>query len=337
MSAKASRTPLARLLGRGRPDSLAALFHGPDEGGVAHEVTRLRAAMSADADVVTVSDGELRDDRGALAGAAGSRSLFGGETLVVHPVEDPTRSAAALAALLTLEGEPNPVVVTAGVLTPKSKLLALAKEDGRVHAQEFRSPDPAAMARLAASEAAALGLTLDAHAIDRLLADVGTDRRLLAMELEKLALFLDAAPDRPAPATVADVGAVVAGGVADTDAYQAADWLLTGDARALSDWLRDASATEVGGVASALARRGAQMVAVAGRSGDTGALRRAGAFGGAPAVLARLDRRLSPPQLAQLAGALGELEALTRTSRADAGTELRQRMVRLAERLSAPG
>lgn len=328
-----ARTLLATLLGRGRPDSVAALFHGADDGGIAAELTRLKAALPADSDVVTVSDAELRDDRGALAGAAGSRSLFGGQTLVVHPMEEPSRSTAALSQLLGLGGEPNPVIVTAGSLTLKNTLLALARSDSRVHVQEFRAPDAADMGRLVSEAAAALGVRLEGGALDRLAVEVGTDRRLMASEVEKLALLLDASPDTPVDASAEDVASIVAGGVDETDAFQAADWLLTGQPRTLADWLAQASETDVGGVTRALTRRAAQLVGMAGRSGDGAALRQVGAFGAAPAVLSRLDRRFAPPQLARLAATLGELEALTRTSRADAGTELRQRMVTLAERL----
>ncbi len=328
-----ARTPLARLLGRGRPDSVAALFHGADDSGIAAEVARLRDAMGAEADTVTVTDGQLRDDRGALAGAAGSRSLFGGETLVVHPMEEPNRSAAALEALLGLAGEPNPVVVTAATLTPRNKLLALAKGDARIHVQEFRAPDAAGMARLVRERAAALGLAFDGAALDRLLAEVGTDRRLAAMEIEKLALLLGADGDAPATATLEDVESIVAGSAAAPEAFPVADWLLTGETRALADWLGEASATDLGNAVRALTRRAGQMVTVAGRSGDAGALRRAGAFGAAEGVLRRLDRRLPPQRMAELAGALGELEALTRTSRPDADTALRQRMLALVQRL----
>ena len=328
-----ARTPLARLLGRGRPDATVALLHGADESGIAQEVARLRAAMSADADTVTITDGQLRDDRGALAGAAGSRSLFGGETLVVHPVEEANRSTAAIEALLALDGEPNPVVLTAGSLTPKNKLLALAKGEARVHVQEFAAPDAAAMGRLVRESAAAKGVSLEEAALERLLAEVGTDRRLAAMEVEKIALLLDAAPDRPATATLEQVDALVSDSAAAPEAFPIADWLLTGQVDALSDWLGEASSTDLGNATRALTRRAAQMVAVAGRANDTGALRRAGAFGGAERVLKHLDRRLSPERLAALAGALGEMEALTRTSRPDAELELRQRMLAVADRL----
>ena len=328
-----ARSTLARLLGQGRPDSVAALFHGGDEGGIAAEVTRLKALLGEGCDVVTVTDGQLRDDRGALAGAAGSRSLFGGETLVLHPMEEPSRTATALEALLTLAGEPNPVIVTAGTLTPKNKALAVAKSDPRVHVREFRPLGASDMERLIRDAAGAQGLSLDAPALDRLLAEVGVDRRLATMEVDKLALLLDAAPDRPTIATLDDVDAIVSGSAAAPDAFPVADWLLTGQRKALSDWLGEASSTDLGNVVRALTRRAQQMVAIAGRSSDSGAMRRAGAFGAAETVLRRLDRRLPAPRLARLAGALGELEALTRTSRADADTALRQRMLGLADRL----
>ena len=328
-----ARSPLARLLPQARPDAILAFLHGEDASAIAEQVAAARTRLGEDTDVVTVTDGELRDDRGALAGAAGARSLFGGATLVLHPMEEPSRTAAALTQLLAIEGEPNPVIVTAGVLTAKNKALAVAQADRRVHVQAFAAPAPEAMGRLMREAALAAGLRPDDAGLDRLLAEAGTDRRLAALEIEKLALLLDARPGLPVDASLADVEAIVANSAAGADAVPTADAVLWGRTAEVADWLADASGTEVDGVVRALTRRAWQMTAVAGRGGDADTVRR---VGGADAggLFARLDRRLPPARLAHLAEALGELEALTRTSRPHAGAEIRQRLLRLATSLA---
>lgn len=324
-----ARSPLARLLPRARPDAILAVLYGEDGSAIAEQVSAARTALGPDADVVTVTDGELRDDRGALAGAAGARSLFGGTTLVLHPMEEPSRTASALTQLLAIGGEPNPVIVTAGVLTPKNKALAVAKADRRVHVQTFDAPSPESMARLVRECALAAGLRLNEAGLDRLLVEVGTDRRMAALEIEKLVLLLDADTGSPVDVTLGAVESIVAGSAGGAEAVPMADAVLWGRVTDVADWLAEAPATEVDGVVRALTRRAWQMTAVAGQGQDTGAVRRVGG-GDAGALFARLDRRLTPRRVAELAGALGELEGLTRTSRADAPVEIRQRLLHLA-------
>ena len=326
------RSPLARLLPQARPDAVLAFLHGEDASAIAGQLALATAALDTDADVVTVTDGELRDDRGALAGAAGARSLFGGTTLVVHPMEEPSRTAGALAQLLALGGEPNPVIVTAGALTPKNKALAVAKDDLRVHVQAFAAPTAESMASLVRDLATAAGVRLRDEALDRLLAEVGTDRRVAAAEVEKLALLLDASPASPADAGMDAVDSIVAGAAGGAEAVPLADAVLWGRRTEVADWLGEASATEVDGVVRALTRRAGQMLAVAGRGSDAGSVRRVGG-GDAGGLFAHLDRRLSAARLMELVGALGELEALTRTSRPSAGLVIRQRLLRLARSL----
>lgn len=328
-----ARTPLATLLPRARPDIIVAFLYGADASAVAERLAEARGRLDSDADMVTVTDGELRDDRGALAGAAAARSLFGGTTLVHHSMEEPSRTAAALSRLLELPGEPNPVIVTAGALTPKNKALAIAAGDRRVHVEAHAAPDADAMARIVRDTALDAGLRLNDAGLDRLLAEVGTDRRLAAGEIEKLALLLDARPGVPVDAPAAAVDSIVAGGVTGAEAASVADRVLGGEPLAVADWLADASGTEVDGVVRALTRRGWQLAMVAGRADDASAVRRVGGLDG-HALLRRLDRRFSAAQVAALTEALGTLEALTRTSRAGADLDVRQRLLALATRMA---
>lgn len=139
-----------------------------------------------------------------LVAAAGSISMFGGQTVIrVDGVDD--KAAAALARVL--EGPVgNPVIAVAEGLKRASPLLALAGRPGvlAIESKDARASDVPDFAK-------EFGLRADREAAQALFDACAGERSLIRRELEKMALYLDASPETPKPLDAATVAAVGAG------------------------------------------------------------------------------------------------------------------------------
>ncbi|MET1110363.1 MAG: DNA polymerase III subunit delta, partial [Allosphingosinicella sp.] len=174
------------------------LLYGPDESG-SHSLIRAAAAgAGAEAERVELTGAELKADPARLADEAASISLFGGARyIVVQPAGD--ESLAAVEALLQAPAAGNPVLLIAGALKPASKLLKLALAEPAALALASYAPEGAEAERLVIEMARGEGLTARPDVARRLADACAGNRAMLALELQKLALFLDSAPDRPKP------------------------------------------------------------------------------------------------------------------------------------------
>ncbi|HEX4738228.1 MAG TPA: DNA polymerase III subunit delta [Allosphingosinicella sp.] len=174
------------------------LLYGPDESGSRALARRLAATMGAEAERTELSGAELRGDPARLADEAASISLFGGARyIVVEPAGD--ECTAAVEALLEAPAATNPVVLVAGGLKPASKLLKLALAHPAALAFASYLPEGQEADRLASELGRAFGLIIRPDVARRLIAASGGNRDVLEQELRKLALYLDAAPERPQP------------------------------------------------------------------------------------------------------------------------------------------
>jgi DNA polymerase-3 subunit delta len=174
------------------------LLYGPDEAGSRALAKLAAAGAGADAERVDLSGAELKGDPARLADEAASISLFGGARyVVVEPAGD--ECVAAVEALVSAPAAGNPVVLVAGGLKPTSKLLklALAAPSALVHASY--APEGQEAERLAIAMGRELGLILRPDLARRLADGCSGNRAILASELDKLALFVDASPERPQP------------------------------------------------------------------------------------------------------------------------------------------
>jgi DNA polymerase-3 subunit delta len=195
---KANRGQIERAL-RAPQDCRFFLLHGPDESGSRALARQLAAALGPEAERVELSGAELRGDPARLADEAASMSLFGGARhILVDPAGD--ESVAAVEALLQAPAAGNPVVLLAGALKPASKLLKLALAEGAALAFASYAPEGQEAERLVLDMGREQGLILRPDVARRLADSCAGNRSILAQEIEKLALFADAAPDRPQPA-----------------------------------------------------------------------------------------------------------------------------------------
>ncbi len=174
------------------------LLYGPDDSG-SHSLIKVAAAgAGAEAERVELTGAELKADPARLADEAASISLFGGARyIVVQPAGD--ECLAAVEALLQSPAAGNPVLLISGALKPTSKLLKLALAEPAALALASYAPEGQEAERLVTGMARAEGLAVRPDVARRLADACAGNRAILALELQKLALYLDAAPERPQP------------------------------------------------------------------------------------------------------------------------------------------
>jgi DNA polymerase-3 subunit delta len=203
---KANRARLDAAL-RAPAETRFFLLHGPDEAGSRALAARLAASLGPEAERVELSGAELKADPARLADEAAAFSLFGGARwILVEPAGD--EAVPAVEALLQSPSPGNPVLLLAGALRPASKLLKLALAEPCALAFASYPPEGEEAERLALDLARERGLVLRADVAARLADACAGNRAMLALELDKLALYVDAAPERPRPADHEAIDAV---------------------------------------------------------------------------------------------------------------------------------
>ncbi|MBO9621914.1 MAG: DNA polymerase III subunit delta [Sphingomonas sp.] len=193
---KATAGQIRAAVDKPNPDTRFYLFHGPDEAGAAELAERLARALGPDAERVDIDMKALREQPGRLADEAASMSLFGGVRHVrVSAIEEGASEAVAL--LLEAERAGNPVVAIGPGLKASGKLVKAAIASPRALAFACYVPEGLDAAKLAQGIAREHGLRMASDVAQALASASGGDRAILTREIEKLALYLDAAPDRP--------------------------------------------------------------------------------------------------------------------------------------------
>ncbi len=224
------------------------LLYGPDEAGSQALAKRLERAMGPQAERIDLDAPTLREDPARLSDEAAAFSMFGDKRWIrVNGIGDDC--LPALNALLDAEAAGNPVIAVAGALKPTSKLAKLALDHKGILACISYQPDGREAEQIAIGIARDGGLRLSSDLARRIVDLSGGDRALMAGEIEKLILYLDAAPDRPTEATVEALDALSADNP-ETEVGPLVNAVLGGDLRAMHREL------------TALAQAGAAMAAV---------------------------------------------------------------------------
>jgi DNA polymerase-3 subunit delta len=223
---KASAAQIRAALDAPNPNIRVYLFHGPDESGAAELAAKLGRTLGPDAERIDIDMKMLREHPGRLADEAASMSLFGGARLIrVLGIED--SAAESITLLLGAETAGNPVVAIGPGLKTSGKLVKLAIAAPNAMAHACYVPEGMDAARLATGIAREHGLRLSGDVPQRLASGSGGDRAVLTREIEKLALYLDAAPDRPRDADSRALDAVGAD-LGDTEMFGAIESILDG-------------------------------------------------------------------------------------------------------------
>ncbi len=178
-----------------RPDVRLFLVFGQDESAIADIAGQMAAQLGA-AERIDLDSDRIRNDPALLADEASALSLFGDKRYVRLNFRR-EEGLAAVENLLELENGANPVIAIAGNLTKASKLRKLAESHKRAMAHICYLPEEGTAAASVMAYAATLGLKLDRSLGARIARYTGQDRKLAQAEIEKLALYYDAAPERP--------------------------------------------------------------------------------------------------------------------------------------------
>lgn len=196
---------VVRAFGGGTPRFRLFLFHGTDEATGNDLTTQFAAAMGAGADRIDLDGATLAHDTARLADEVCAIAMFGGARWIRV-----TGGEEVLPAVEAMLSGPKgaPVVVVAGQLKPQSALVKRVDAHPECLGFASRAIVGARAEAIALSIAQRLGLRLGRDVAALVVQQTGGDRAVMASEFEKIALYVDAAPDRPRPVERADIDAI---------------------------------------------------------------------------------------------------------------------------------
>jgi DNA polymerase-3 subunit delta len=257
---KADKGTIERALAK--PEARCFLLYGPDEGGSRALADRLAAAMGPEAERIDLEGVTLAKDPALLADEAASSSLFGGARYIrVRASGDEVTDAVE--ALLSAPQAGNPVAVVAGALKPASRLLKLVLASREALAFASYLPEAREAVPLVVGMAQPLGLKVAPDVARQIFDAAAGDRAIIARELEKYALFLDATESAPRPLDRQALDAVGAG-EGESSASSLIDAVLTGATKPATEELVQLGAAGEGGIAllRAMLRKLLQLAAL---------------------------------------------------------------------------
>lgn len=227
---KAERRAIDQAIARFDPAMRLVLIFGPDEAQSREIADKFTAALTADDPMarIDIDKGQLAADPALLSDEAAAVSMFGEARMILVDGAG-EESADAVAALLEAPAAGNPVIMVAGALKATSRLLKSVLASPRAMAFQCYALDARAASAMVAEACAAQGLRPSREALAILSAGFGGERGVLARELEKLALYLDAEPGRETPLGVEALEAVGAA-LSDADFGGLVDAVAGGDA-----------------------------------------------------------------------------------------------------------
>ncbi|MBW6528016.1 DNA polymerase III subunit delta [Sphingomonas sp. RHCKR7] len=233
---KATEPRLTAALDKPPADLRLFLLHGPDEATAQSYAARLGRALGQGVERIDLDGATLRVDPARLGDEAAAISLFG-DPRYIRVTGAGEEVLEAVAALLALEKAGNPVVLIASTVKATGKLVKAAIESDRALAFACYPPNARDAAAVVTELGRAEGLRIAPTAVQRIVRASDGDRAVMAREIEKLALYLDAAPDRPADADEEALDAIGA----DLSEGEIGEVVLAatgGDVPALVDGLR---------------------------------------------------------------------------------------------------
>lgn len=230
---KVAKQQIGRTVDQPDPKIRFYLFHGPDEAQSRALAARLAEALGASR--FLVSAGAIKSDPATLADEAGAMNLFGGVRVVwIEPATNDIEEGVH--ALLEGPAPESPVIAIAGALSKSSALLKLAEASPDAAAFAAYLPEGQDASRMVADVGRRFGLKISPPVAARLAASAGNDQAIVAQELQKLALYIDASPHSPKELDHEAIDAVGAES-SEGDFQRLADLALSGNIGALADEL----------------------------------------------------------------------------------------------------
>lgn len=224
---KGKRSDVERVLSSPAGELRLFLFHGPDAAGSSELAGRVVAAAGADTERVSLGGAALKADPALLADEVSAFSLFGGSRVIL--VEGGGEDVlSAVEWLLEAPSAGNRVVIEAGVLRKGSRLLATVEASPLAMACASYVPEGRDADLMVIEMGRTHGLKVAPDVARRVAEAAGGDRAILANELAKFAMFLDACSDRQA-ALEHDILDALSAGVEEGDVSRTLDAVLDGD------------------------------------------------------------------------------------------------------------
>lgn len=325
-----------------RPETALFFVFGADDSAITDIADALAQRLGPDCERIEIDSDQIRNDPALLADEAGSLSLFG-ERRYIRLNFRREEGLAAVENLLASAPGGCPVIATAGNLTKASKLRKLVEASPRALAHICYAANEGDAVAVIMAMANQKGLKLDRALATRMARYTGNDRKLAAIEVEKLALYHDASPERPMMVDPAAFTALSAE-TGEENVQALINQLLSGQVRKFGDELLMARQMGVDGIriVRALQRRVALLTGLRAKV-DEGATPDA-LVRGTPAVFF-MERpsvtdqvtRWSSAKLSGLNGHLIEIESRLMAMRPDVGAVfLGQELIRVV-RMAARG
>lgn len=243
---------------------------GPDDAGTHDAAARIVSLLPDPGERIELSGADLKKDPVRLGDEARSSSLFGNSRHILARVQG-DEAHDAVETLLGGEVDPCPVIIVASGATDKSRTAKLLINRGDAMVAIFYAPDLGAVAAAVRGMADAAGLRIAGDMAERIARAAGLDTRLAKSEVGKLALYLDASPERPRTADAAALEAVGAR-TEDEGFTSLVGAVLSGEIVRLPQELR--RIRELGlnpvGLLLAIERRAAQLAQLAAKLGQRG-------------------------------------------------------------------
>lgn len=273
---KGKHTDFARGLPKATSQASIFFFCGPDEAGASAAATRIIEAMPDAGERIDLSGADLKRDPALLGDEARSGSLFGDARHIMVRASGDEAHDAVKALIETGEagaGEAAPVLMVATSATDKSRTAKLLEKRPDALVVMFYQPDLMSVASSVRIMADTAGLRLGGDLAERIARAAGLDVRLAQSEVEKLALYMDAAPQSPKTASVDDYGEI--GAATEEDGFgPVVNAVMSGELGKLPIELRRIK--ELGlnpvGLVLAVERRAAQLVQISAKLGPRGSM-----------------------------------------------------------------
>ncbi len=245
-------------------------FCGPDEAGASAAAAKVVSLLDDPGERVEMAGSALKKDPVILGDEACSGSLFGDTRhIMVRATGD--EALDAVGNLLLHEGDPCPVLIVATSATDKSRTAKLLEKRDDALVAMFWPPDLSSVSSSVRTMADSVGLQLNGDIAERIARGAGLDVRLAQSEIDKLALYLDASPQRPQAVDVEALEAI--GAKTEDDGFMpVVNAVLAGETNKLQAELvrmREMSINPVG-LLLAFERRAAQLAQLSAKVGPRG-------------------------------------------------------------------
>jgi len=234
---KLAGSAIGRAIDRPDPAVRFYLFYGPDDAGSRHLATRLLKSLGAEK--FSVMAATVKTDPAVLADEASAMALFGGPRAIwIEPAGD--EIADGVASLLAAGSVESPVIAIAGALRKTSGLVKLAETNGAAAAIISYIPEGREADQMVIAAGRAEGLRIESDVAARLAADCGNNQAIVAQEVAKFAIFLDAASDRLRELTH-EVVDLLGADSSEGNLMRLGDLALAGDGRELLEEIERAA------------------------------------------------------------------------------------------------